>query len=372
MNIRLLFYGFVPQLKQNPLAGAMLSGLGSLGSSLFSQDAQQRENEDAREWQEKMWNKTNEYNSPKNQRKLLQEGGYNPYLFGDDYNGSGANQPGTPNNAPLQGLKNPMDSAFESYSSIRSLEQRDTDLLLREQEIQNNQELQHAKAMESINQQLIDAYKEGGQDLYDKTYDALKPVMEHMNWQGSYAEQKIKNDINKMNIDNARNQLEFDLRQKYGDKEGQAKLNEIYAITNKYKAEYQELLSRKNLNYKEIEALGARMARDFAEVGLLNSKSSEIQVILPYTRAIMEDNSLRSSMDENEQRAEYVGNRGKREFLMSPYNQEETYWREHSQHSYVLDFIKGFTDGMPTPPAIIKGGARNSYHYNYGKNNSYL
>ena len=39
-----------------------------------------REAEKARQYQTEMWNKTNEWNSPKNIRKRLQEAGYNPYL----------------------------------------------------------------------------------------------------------------------------------------------------------------------------------------------------------------------------------------------------------------------------------------------------
>lgn len=39
-----------------------------------------REAEKARQYQSEMWNKANDWNSPKNVRKRLQEAGYNPYL----------------------------------------------------------------------------------------------------------------------------------------------------------------------------------------------------------------------------------------------------------------------------------------------------
>ena len=45
-----------------------------------------REAEKARQYQTEMWNKTNEWNSPKNVRKRLEEAGYNPYLGLDSSN----------------------------------------------------------------------------------------------------------------------------------------------------------------------------------------------------------------------------------------------------------------------------------------------
>ena len=45
-----------------------------------------REAEKARQYQSEMWNKTNDWNSPKNVRKRLQEAGYNPYLGLDSSN----------------------------------------------------------------------------------------------------------------------------------------------------------------------------------------------------------------------------------------------------------------------------------------------
>lgn len=52
----------------------------------------------AREWQEEMWNKQNEYNLPVNQRKRLEDAGINPNLaFGSSASsGLASSPPGTP------------------------------------------------------------------------------------------------------------------------------------------------------------------------------------------------------------------------------------------------------------------------------------
>ena len=46
-----------------------------------------QEAQKARDFQLEMWNKQNEYNSPSNQRKLLAQAGYNPYLGYDSGTG---------------------------------------------------------------------------------------------------------------------------------------------------------------------------------------------------------------------------------------------------------------------------------------------
>ena len=83
-----------------------------------------REAEKARQYQTEMWNKTNEWNSPKNIRKRLQEAGYNPYLGLDSSNVGTAQSAGSSSpasaaspiqNNPLQfdGIQNALSTAIQ-------------------------------------------------------------------------------------------------------------------------------------------------------------------------------------------------------------------------------------------------------------------
>ena len=83
-----------------------------------------REAEKARQFQLEMWNKTNDWNSPKNVRKRLQEAGYNPYLGLDSSNvgtaqsaGSSASASAAPpiQNNPVQfdGFQNALSTAVQ-------------------------------------------------------------------------------------------------------------------------------------------------------------------------------------------------------------------------------------------------------------------
>ena len=62
------------------LAGAGLSLLGGLASSSMQNSANASMDEETRKWQEKMWKKNNEYNSPLAQRRRLEMAGINPAL----------------------------------------------------------------------------------------------------------------------------------------------------------------------------------------------------------------------------------------------------------------------------------------------------
>lgn len=83
-----------------------------------------REAEKARQYQTEMWNKTNEWNSPKNIRKRLQEAGYNPYLGMDSSNVGTAQSAGSSSpasaappiqNNPVQfdGFQNALSTAIQ-------------------------------------------------------------------------------------------------------------------------------------------------------------------------------------------------------------------------------------------------------------------
>lgn len=142
------------QLKNDSLSYAVLdpvlgvglaTGLGSLVGNIFgttSSNSQNmkinrmnnefnaREAEKARQYQTEMWNKANEWNSPKNVRKRLQEAGYNPFLGMDSSNVGTAGSVGSSSpasaaspiqNNPLQfdGLQNALSTAIQMSNSTK-------------------------------------------------------------------------------------------------------------------------------------------------------------------------------------------------------------------------------------------------------------
>ena len=171
----------------SPVVGALTGGVGSVVSSLFSQSAQREENQKNRDFQREMWEKTNEWNSPANQRKLLEDANYNPYLYGNDYQGSGASVPASPAISPLPSIQNPMIAANDIYS-------RQTSLLQQGQQIESNVELQKMKALGEVSDIMIKLYKEGGQSQVDEFMKNYAPYLKALNFEGSYYQQRIQKD----------------------------------------------------------------------------------------------------------------------------------------------------------------------------------
>lgn len=135
------------------------------------------EAEKARKYQTEMWNKTNEWNSPKNVRKRLQEAGYNPYLGLDSSNVGTAQSAGSSSpasaaspiqNNPLQfdGIQNALSTAIQMDNATKVSNAEVSNL-------QGQKSLSDAKAADTLSN--IDWYK-----LTPEKEDE-QPYMKHHN-----------------------------------------------------------------------------------------------------------------------------------------------------------------------------------------------
>lgn len=120
-----------------------------------------REAEKVRQYQTEMWNKTNEWNSPKNIRKRLQEAGYNPYLGMDSSNVGTASNVGSSSpasaaspiqNNPMQfdGIQNALSTAIQMDNATKVSNAEVSNL-------QGQKSLSDAKAADTLSN--IDWYK---------------------------------------------------------------------------------------------------------------------------------------------------------------------------------------------------------------------
>lgn len=85
------------------IAGGIGNIIGSFGANSSNKKIareqmswQTAEREKSQQWQEMMWNKTNEYNTPSAVRARLEDAGYNPWLSGSEQVGQGASTPNVP------------------------------------------------------------------------------------------------------------------------------------------------------------------------------------------------------------------------------------------------------------------------------------
>lgn len=143
------------------LVGTSSSNSKNMKINKMNNEFNAREAEKARQYQTEMWNRTNEWNSPKNIRKRLQEAGYNPYLGMDSSNVGTAQGTGSSSSAsaapPIQ--NNPLQ--FDGIQSALSTAiQMDNDTKVSNAEVANLQgqkSLSDAKAADTLSN--IDWYK---------------------------------------------------------------------------------------------------------------------------------------------------------------------------------------------------------------------
>ena len=141
--------------------GTMSSNSKNMKINKMNNDFNAREAEKARQYQTEMWNKTNEWNSPKNIRKRLQEAGYNPYLGMDSSNVGTAGNVGSSSpasaaspiqNNPLQfdGIQNALSTAIQMDNATKVSNAEVSNL-------QGQKSLSDAKAADTLSN--IDWYK---------------------------------------------------------------------------------------------------------------------------------------------------------------------------------------------------------------------
>lgn len=164
-------FGIAPLVGAGLVAGAAsLAGntIGTISSNSKNMQINKMNNEfnaleaeKARKYQTEMWNKTNEWNSPKNVRKRLQEAGYNPYLGLDSSNVGTAQSAGSSSpasaaspiqNNPLQfdGIQNALSTAIQMDNATKVSNAEVSNL-------QGQKSLSDAKAADTLSN--IDWYK---------------------------------------------------------------------------------------------------------------------------------------------------------------------------------------------------------------------
>jgi hypothetical protein len=153
-----------------------------------------REAEKARQYQTEMWNKTNEWNSPKNVRKRLEQAGYNPYLGLDSSNVGNAQSAGSSSpasaaspiqNNPVQfdGFQNALSTAVQMSNSTKLSNAEVSNL-------QGQKSLSDAKAADTLSN--IDWYKltpeyrawlqTTGMSRAQLSYDTDQQNLENLRW----------------------------------------------------------------------------------------------------------------------------------------------------------------------------------------------
>ena len=177
---------FIPSKRTDNMIGAIISGVvglaSALGSVFSSKSASKKASAEAerqRQWQEYMWNKSNEYNSPSQQLARYKEAGLNPNLvFGQGASslaaqfGSGAAAPGNVSVTPQYGdaLKGISD-AIMLYNQYK---QTQSNIALQDEQIKTQ------RTQQKLNE--AEAAKKGSEKTGIDWQNRWNVIMEDTNW----------------------------------------------------------------------------------------------------------------------------------------------------------------------------------------------
>lgn len=193
----------------------------------LSEQWQSAENRRAMDWQEKMWNLENAYNTPSAQRARLREAGFSPWQSG----GGGAGI--SPSLAGSAGQGH--SSSATSFSTPSRIPMGDflgagVSTYLNASAVNANIANQNADTMIKAARSLGDMLKAGVDK--DKAYKIFQGEVRSAGGSDdliSDLSTNINQDFLKAKIENDYKATEYFLLNKYGDKKGQAELNKLNA-----------------------------------------------------------------------------------------------------------------------------------------------
>lgn len=343
------------------------SGIASLASQADANKAnkdiaeanrewQSEENRKAEQWSDQMWQKqfdlTNQYNTPSAMRARLEEGGYNPFLFDGSSLGSasGSASMGTVpspsrTSAPSSPTMQPLDMSFIDRGAQNAISNYYQATAINAQSANQDAQADYYRSVAAKN--VYDIYgKEAAQEYGKKIgYDVNNsPTMR-------LAELEIAN----KELVNKRASLENDLIDKYGSKKAESEIANIEQLTTKYVAEIGMMASNRALNERQMEALGAQMARDYAQARLFTSDAKINEGIYGFAIEKFRSeanyalfNAGNAAIGFSENYSDYLSRSRVRSYKISDESRSRQLWnyQQSPEANYVNAFINGFTSNL--------------------------
>lgn len=169
--------GFIDFL---PLVGDVASGLFGIGSQASSNKANMELAKYQNEWNEYMWNKQNEYNTPKNQMARYLEAGLNPNLIYGSGSASAGNSSSVPTAANMHVDPLPVpnfgDSLNQSINNMRQRELTDADIKQKDSVSEYNKAAANAKTQEAA----LTALKAIGEQYNNEANEYMRPYLKRV------------------------------------------------------------------------------------------------------------------------------------------------------------------------------------------------
>ena len=323
-----------------PAGAAALNGLSNYLTSRSNEKLSKEMQERDFEWQESMYNK---YYSPVAQVQQLRDAGLNPAL-GDASSFSGSSMPSTPSHQPIPKVA-PQVDASSIVNSVAASQQMN---LQESQEILANME--SARKVVETGSELAKTFGyKAGKDYIER---ALSGV--NLDGQSNY-QRMFEQQYNAAYLANERTKLETSLRQQFGAQSAEKSLALIDKQMSEINGRISLMITQGKLNEKSAFALGAQMAKDFAQASNLSAQSSQILQLLPYYQKKLQ-NEIQSLANQNvitdiagkESKFSWDKNYWVRRYIMSNEGQHHNLWsfKQTPEGNYVNATLNGLSSSI--------------------------
>lgn len=317
---------------------------------------QSEENQKNRDYATLMFDKENEYKSPANQRKLLEQAGYNPYLFGNDYSASGASastptMSSAPDSARVNAV-NPLQGVNEGLQGFARFMQIGNESL----QVESNVDLQRMKSLESLADVMIKVYNNMGQKGLDQFNETYAPYIKSLNFSGSPAERRLNAELLTMESQAAYNDLKTQIYERFGAQKAEREMEILQHQPDLMLAEIEKYKSGAMLDYASAHRVGSEIARNLAESGFFNAQAVQINTLLPYLSTQFQLTLGSLGMDYLTKKADFDLNEYVREWQSSD-KAKAARKRTRGMQSDV-NIVGAFMDGFVSkiPNGLLQGG----------------
>ena len=305
--------------------GGIVSGVGNIISANSANKAnkqiaaenrrwQTKENQLNRDWEEKMWQAQNEYNTPSAMMSRYKAAGLNPYLVGDGSPSVGAaasagtpsmvGAPNQPNMIPadVSGFGVGISSAVQTYLQAKSIDANVA-----------NQEAQTANTFAETYAKLIDSmgYKDASNVM-----QKIAPLFSHGDLNSPLVRRLQANAL-RAEAESEMSRLNYDIAERFSFQHKEREMEILQHMPDKILSEIEKLNSDVLLNKKSVDELVTRMARNLAEALKLRADATTINALRDYVVNSAMYQSQILSYEQGEGAAEFEGNSGVRMFKVS-------------------------------------------------------
>lgn len=261
---------------------------------------QSNENRYAREWSEDMYNK---YYSPQAIRNQMLEAGINPAINGQSV--APANMPSPSlTGSPALGFPHIDFGANEAINAY-----------LNSSSISAQNQSYRAQSIENLVRAGTMIAKDLGEGVARDYFRTMLPTVVSDQKEQFNVQRLMDGQLMAVSVSNQRAKLEFDLRQRFGEKQTMAELDKLDQWITESVSRIGKMASDSKLNEANINKVASEIANNLASANLSLASANQINKLLPYmqSKVLLENGLLGLSFGTQE--AVYAGDSKIRNFL---------------------------------------------------------